>query len=169
MKGKRIRVSGFAETALIKALGGQSMTPPWGDTYGAMEKGALDGFYGAFTSATGYSFQEVAKFACGPPVNEQALKAVWMRLDAFTKLPQNLQTVMIEAAREIEVQYMAVNEKEVEDSKKICIAAGMKIIDFSAEESAKYRQMFNDISWEAVQKDRPELLPKLKQLIEGKK
>lgn len=140
MKGLTLRAAGGA-AAVAKALGASPVTIAPAEMYMALQRGTVDGYVYPYYAIETYKFYEVAKHVVSPPVIwNPAETSVFINLDAFNRLPDDLKKI-VEKASENTFRYtVEANAKWDERAFEVCKAHGVKIISLPKEEGARFRE-----------------------------
>ena len=102
LKGKQIRVSGFAADS-VKALGGVPVGMPMSEAYEALVKGTIDGNLAPSETLKGWKFAETVKYITRAPFINTVFHYVTMNKKVWDSLPLDAQEAIEE-----------VNEKTLE-------------------------------------------------------
>jgi TRAP-type transport system periplasmic protein len=146
--GMKIRASSFYNP-LIKALGGVSVTLPFPDIYGALDKGVVDATAWPSTGILDAKWYEVAKYILRPTYGSVSV-VIDVNMDAWNALPKDLQDLLQKTAIDAENSQRAklveiLKSEEVELQKK-----GMEIDQLPDAEAAKFLKTFDDKTWEEL-------------------
>lgn len=140
VKGLKLRAAGGA-AAVAKALGAEPVTIAPAEMYMALQRGTVDGHVYPFYAIETYKFYEVAKYVLASPVIwNPAETSVFINLDAFNRLPDDLKKI-VEKASENTFRYTVdANSKWDERAFDICKKHGVEIITLPKEEVARFRE-----------------------------
>jgi TRAP-type mannitol/chloroaromatic compound transport system substrate-binding protein len=96
-KGKKLRATGvYAE--VITQAGAAAVFFPWGEIYGALEKGVIDGVIaGPLSSQADSGFHEPTKFLLETPITSVDGWSLEVNMDAWKALPEDLQQILIQS------------------------------------------------------------------------
>jgi TRAP-type mannitol/chloroaromatic compound transport system substrate-binding protein len=96
-KGKKIRATGiYAEIAT--EAGSSAVYFPWGEIYGSLEKGVIDGVIaGPLSSQADSGFHEPTKFLLETPITPVDAWSLHVNMDAWNALPKDLQQILIQS------------------------------------------------------------------------
>jgi TRAP-type mannitol/chloroaromatic compound transport system substrate-binding protein len=96
-KGKKLRATGiYAEVAA--QAGASAVYFPWGEIYGSLEKGVIDGVIaGPLSSQADSGFHEPTKFLLETPITPVDAWSLHVNLDAWKSLPEDLQQLLVQA------------------------------------------------------------------------
>ena len=98
LKGKKFRATGLYAEVLNEA-GASATYFPWGEIYGALEKGTIDGVIaGPLSSQADSGFHEPTKFFLETPVTPVDAWSLHVNMDAWKALPDDLK-VIVEVAK----------------------------------------------------------------------
>ncbi len=98
LKGKKFRATGlYAE--VLNAAGASATYFPWGEIYGALEKGTIDGVIaGPLSSQADSGFHEPTKYFLETPITPVDAWSLHINMDAWNELPEDLQKLFVESA-----------------------------------------------------------------------
>ncbi len=165
-KGLKIRVMPLY-IPFMKALGAAPVTLPITDLYTALERGVVDGFMFIDYGITTFGLHEVVKYKIYPPVFQQET-ATLINMDAWNKIPQDLQNFLSDTFADFEYISTAFLWELKNNEWQVCEKAGMSIINLPTEDAGRFRKIAFDATWEVVIKDSPDYGPKLKQVLTKK-
>ena len=98
LKGKKFRATGLYAEILNKA-GAAATYFPWGEIYGALEKGTIDGVIaGPISSQADSGFHEPTKYLLETPITPVDAWCLHVNMDAWKSLPNDLQHLLVESA-----------------------------------------------------------------------
>lgn len=94
LKGKKIRAAGlYAE--VLAAAGASPVFFPWGEIYGALEKGAINGVAaGPLSAQVDSAFHEVTKYYLSTPLTPVDGFSIHVNMDAWKALPDDLKGLL---------------------------------------------------------------------------
>jgi len=94
LKGKKVRATGLYAEALT-AAGASAVFFPWGEIYGALEKGAIDGVAaGPLGAQVESAFHEVTKYYLATPLSPVDGFSIHVNMDAWKALPEDLKGLL---------------------------------------------------------------------------
>lgn len=98
LKGKKLRATGlYAE--IMSAAGASAVYFPWGEIYGALEKGTIDGVIaGPLSSQADSGFHEPTKYFLETPITPVDAWSLHVNMDAWKALPDDLQKILVQSA-----------------------------------------------------------------------
>jgi len=98
-KGQTLRATGIYAEVLTKA-GASCPYFPWGEIYGALEKGTIDGVCcgGCLGCLCDAGFHECCQYFLETPVSPSDAWSLQVNLDAWNSLPPDLQKLLYESA-----------------------------------------------------------------------
>jgi TRAP-type mannitol/chloroaromatic compound transport system substrate-binding protein len=98
LKGKKFRATGLYAEVLNEA-GASATYFPWGEIYGALEKGTIDGVIaGPLSSQADSGFHEPTKYLLETPITPVDAWSLHVNMDAWKALPDDLKHLLIESA-----------------------------------------------------------------------
>jgi len=141
LKGKKFRATGlYAE--VLNAAGASATYFPWGEIYGALEKGTIDGVIaGPLSSQADSGFHEPTKFLLETPITPVDAWSLHINMDAWKALPPDLQKLFVEScsyAADLFTGSYFVHD--VQWRKKIVEKFGFTVTTLPAEEQRKMYQ-----------------------------
>ncbi|MBU4576135.1 MAG: TRAP transporter substrate-binding protein DctP, partial [Proteobacteria bacterium] len=139
LKGKKLRASG-SYAALLKNLGAAPVLLPSPEQYMALQRGTIDGTLNPLYMAQTYKLKEVIKYIMVPPVGF-GLGDTYVNLDAWNKLPTNLQEIVRQAAvdaalKYYKVEYDKLESHDIKEAEKV----GVKVLKLSPAELKAIRK-----------------------------
>jgi TRAP-type C4-dicarboxylate transport system substrate-binding protein len=140
LKGMTLRAPGIVGE-VVKALGGTPAPTPMMETYDAIAKGVLDGIYAVYETLKAMRFAEVAKYntVCWQ-VGASFPFYMIMNKNSYNRLPADLKEIFDNLCGEYRERYALMwNEIEIE-GKNFGIQKGMKFIELSDEEAARWKK-----------------------------
>ncbi len=163
LTGLKIRCSP-THINFIKKLGGQPVVIPPPEVYTALERGVVDGFIWPAGLIRDWGWHEVTKYIVKPDFYI-ATNVVLINMDAWNKLPANLQKLLIDSEEQAEKWTVARGADHVAKEYKAFEEQGIKTIDLPPAEAEKVQAAAYDSLWEIVLEKAPENGPKLKEMI----
>jgi TRAP-type mannitol/chloroaromatic compound transport system substrate-binding protein len=141
LKGKKFRATGlYAE--ILNAAGASATFFPWGEIYGALEKGTIDGVIaGPLSSQADSAFHEPTKYFLETPITPVDAWSLHVNMDAWKELPDDLKQLLIEScsyAADLFTGSYFVHD--VQWRKKIVEDFGFKVTTLPEEEQRKMSQ-----------------------------
>jgi len=96
-KGKKLRATGvYAEVAT--EAGASAVYFPWGEIYGSLEKGVIDGVIaGPLSCQCDAGFNEASKYLLETPMTPVDAWSLHVNMDAWKSLPEDLQNLLVES------------------------------------------------------------------------
>ena len=154
LKNIKLRAAGGVSTRVAKAWGASPVTMATGEIYPALQRGTVDALIFYAYGLKDYKFFEVAKTFSNPPVFTWA-DDLWINKAAFERLPENLRTILADAAtqwgRWASVTYWPQYEEENE---KWCQERKVKFVTMDAANIAKSKEMLTTV-WEWYANESP--------------
>ncbi len=150
---------------MLGALGAIPQMVALNEYFPAVQSGIVDGYNFSTEDVVGFGLHEVTKYCVDHPMVSSG-SAIIINLDAWNKIPKDLQDIMIEAMVELENDYPAYYVKEVwEPARQQMKESGMEFVKFSPADAKRYVDIYRETMWATEFKDHPEIAPKLKELI----
>lgn len=149
LAGLRIRASGTYHD-FITEMGGAVVTMPASEIYSSLERGVVDGAAWPVFGAMDYRWYEVSSYMTRPTfgINNHSM---FINLDTWNGLSEDQQTILTDAASEIEVSGRAVFEGLWADEEAAMIEAGLAITEFGPEYADKVEGIFAQGVWRQVE------------------
>lgn len=98
LKGKKFRATGLYGE-ILAAAGASAVYFPWGEIYGALEKGTIDGVVaGPLSSQADSGFHEPTKYFLETPLTPVDAWCLHVNMDAWKALPDDLKALLVESA-----------------------------------------------------------------------
>jgi TRAP-type mannitol/chloroaromatic compound transport system substrate-binding protein len=141
LKGKKFRATGLYAEVLNEA-GASATYFPWGEIYGALEKGTIDGVIaGPLSSQADSGFHEPTKYLLETPITPCDAWSLHVNMDAWKALPDDLKALLIESASYAADLFTgSYFVHDVQWRKKIVAEHGFTITTLSEEEQRKMNQ-----------------------------
>jgi len=155
LKGLKIRSMGGNMALAMKALGATTVFMSSGEVYTALQRGTIDGAVSGLTSMHGRGWGEVAKYLWELYYCPTTSGHTVANLNSWNKLSPDIQKIMRDTGREIEMKYRTdVMEKENAAAKEGLIKKGVEIVTPTKEEVALCRKLVKPIhdDWAAKSK-----------------
>jgi TRAP-type C4-dicarboxylate transport system substrate-binding protein len=149
LKGKKLRSFGADIPKLFTGIGAVPVTVPVPEVYEALQRDAID--YSTINrgNVLANKFYEVAPNNCGP-VFSIAGHIIVIGERAWARLPEDIQTIMMEEARKAGEAYMAAIDIAENDAQAKIEALGGAFKPISQAELDKWRAMAPDVLQEWV-------------------
>jgi len=158
VKGMSLRASGGA-ARILKAWGANQIGMPQSEVPEAMQKGVIQGQFTSLDVLKDFKYAEICKYVTiwnGPVY----AFSVVMNMDAWNKLPRDVQKVMNELGREQSKwtgEYLDNHVKNsIEWSKK---THNLEVIDLSAKETQKWQRLIDPIIGKWIEDQKAKGLP----------
>lgn len=166
LKGLKVRCSPTT-VPFMKSLGATPISMPGPDIYTAMERGVVDGYILPPATIRDFGLVKPSKVMILPGFYEPC-QFVLMNLDAWNKLPKNIQEVLQKGVEEM--AHFAIKniddqlQKELSEFKK----EGMTFYEFPAAEAAKFSKAAADALFGVVSSKAPKESAELLKMITKK-
>lgn len=145
-KGLNLKVADDASTELVKALGANPIRLPISETYGALEKGTIDGVITGADPLKSFNFAEVVKYSTELPYISPWIYSKVMNKETYEQLPADVQQVIMDNAKWFEEQLVEALEKEIEEGLALTKEKGNEVITLSPEETERVLSLLEDIA-----------------------
>lgn len=137
MAGLRLRSPGTAlYDGMIEALGAKPASLAQAEIYNAIETGVVDGAENAVPGIYNNRFYEVADYMCRD-MHIQLFSAIVVGEDWFQTLPEEYQTILVEASYEAGEYSSALAMEACEECDRLMQEAGMTVTDVDVAEFAE--------------------------------
>jgi TRAP-type C4-dicarboxylate transport system substrate-binding protein len=145
LKGQKIRSFAKTISEFIERGGGAPVYMASGEIYLALQRGTLDGYLTSWTSVTGRNLDEVTKYWTAANFGVGGMP-VAINMDVWKKLPQDVQTVMMDSAKEAFREWMTSLTNEGDEKALAEMAKkGVKVIRPTSEQEAVWTQFAKPI------------------------
>jgi len=149
VKGMKMRGGSREMDLMLAAAGANVSTMPSNEIYLSMQTGALDAAMTSSTSLISFRLEELAKalttartgsiwFMCEP---------LLMSKDIFETLSPVQQKAIADVGEEMEWFGAVEAKKDDESAAKVYAAKGAAVVDFSADDIAKWRAIAEESAW----------------------
>jgi TRAP-type transport system periplasmic protein len=157
LKGMKIRVT--QSTAAINAwesLGTKPVPMPMGEVFSALEQGVIDGQENPQSIIFARNIYEVNKYVA---LTNHQYAPVWVLISEskFQKLPEELQEIVLEAAKEAEAYEAKIAQEEWDTMRETLEAEG---VVYTEPDLAPFKEAVKD-----VYKDFPDLVPYVEEIM----
>lgn len=147
---------------VMKALGIVSVAMGGGEIYTAMERGLVVGFpWTAFIHKRG--FAEVVKYAIDHGFWGGGASYIYMNLKTWEGLSGRLKNLVMDVAKEVEMESLATVDRLMQAERNRLRAAGVEFIKLS--DGQRLGKMANDLNWKTIIKKSPDYGPRMKKMI----
>jgi len=147
LKGLKVRATGLIGE-MLAAAGATVAYFPGPEIYGALEKGIIDAaVYGSLNNQYELGFHEITKFIAVPPMASEGDEVI-INLDAWNKLPADLQMILKLSAAEHGERLAAIYRHESETAFKKFAKKGVKVSVMPESERLK----LTALGWKVVDK-----------------
>jgi TRAP-type C4-dicarboxylate transport system substrate-binding protein len=160
-KGARLRISPLYRS-LALALGIVPVTMPHAEIYTALERGVVDGLGAGNIGIYEQGHHKFIRYIVAPGFygNDQC---IIMNLNKWKALPNDLQDILNEAAKQAERETHARVKQQVAEERKKLLDAGLQVVTLS--DADTYSKLAKDKGWEDVMKVAPKTGPELRKLL----
>ncbi|RKF16818.1 C4-dicarboxylate ABC transporter substrate-binding protein [Roseovarius spongiae] len=149
LEGRKIRASGTYHD-LVTELGGSVVTLPASEIYSALERGVVDGAAWPVFGAMDYKWYEVANHMTRPTFGVTNL-TLFMNLDSWNALSEEQQTMVVDTAKELEVEGRTHFETLWAEEDAAMQEAGLAITEFGPETAENVDAIFAAGVWKQVE------------------
>lgn len=150
LKGMKMRTLALSDR-FMKELGITPVTIVPADTYTSLERGMVEGFAWAIIGARENGWTEKVKYLINHPFFDMQNTSMIMNLNKWNSLTPQQQQVIQEASREFEKDMVDYFKKAIDNEvNNLKTKAGVKVIEFSPEDAAKYIEKAYDVEWKSL-------------------
>ncbi|WP_158965749.1 TRAP transporter substrate-binding protein DctP [Chachezhania sediminis] len=149
--------------AMFEALGGTPVRTAPGEVYTALERGSIDGYGWPVQGVMDLGWDEQTKYRVDPGFYQVDVNFL-VNLDRWNGLSDEAKKVLEDAAiwtEEQNAQNIAINETEAGKQAE----AGIEVITFSDEDTAKWLDTAQSAGWAAVEQVDPAIAADLKSCL----
>jgi TRAP-type C4-dicarboxylate transport system substrate-binding protein len=162
-KGMTIRVTP-AYKVFVEALGAAPVTTDPGEVFTALERKMVRGYGWPSLGISDFGWDEVTKFVIEPAFYQVDVIAL-VHINAWNKLPKDLQDVLNASMQEVEREAYEHFAKLISQDREKIKKKGVQEIKLSGEEGEKYLQTAYEASWKEVLRKDPQLGAQLRDLL----
>lgn len=162
-KGMTIRVTP-AYKAFVEALGAAPVTTDPGEVFTALERKMVRGYGWPSLGISDFGWDEVTKHVIEPAFYQVDVIAL-VHINAWNKLPRDLQNVLNVSMQEVEREAFEHFAKLISQDREKIKNKGVQEIKLSGEEGEKYLQTAYEASWKEVLRKDPQLGAQLRDLL----
>jgi TRAP-type C4-dicarboxylate transport system substrate-binding protein len=156
MKGLRLRTPGGLDAVILEAMGAVPTRIASGEIYTAAERGIIDGASRPLQPVLDWKEYEIWKHFVTTPSSTQVMGSVWMGLNAFNKLPGDLQKFLVDVYKELAPDFIThFNNIEISAAKELA-NKGVKPVDLKPGEAEKWLSIPSKPSEEYFLKQSPQ-------------
>lgn len=145
LEGKRLRMSGRAQGAILAELGGAQVMLPGSEVYQSLERGVVDAAeFSSPSTDYGMGFQEVTQHWSAPGWHQPGSAAgVMIAQDVWDGLSEKQKFIMQTAAQATMAWSISYYERTSAEATKAFTEAGVKVSTLSAEDMTRLQAMAN--------------------------
>jgi TRAP-type C4-dicarboxylate transport system substrate-binding protein len=135
-----------------------------GEVFTALERNMVKGYGWPSLGISDFGWDAVTKFVIEPAFYQVDVMAI-ANINAWNKLPKNLQDVLNASMQEVEKEAYQHFGKLISEDRENLKKKGVQEIKLSAEEAGKYLETAYEASWKEVLKKDPQMGPQLRDLL----
>ncbi len=162
-KGMSIRVTP-AYKAFVEAMGAAPVATDPGEVFTALERNMVKGYGWPSLGISDFGWDAVTKFVIEPAFYQVDVMVI-ANINAWNKLPKNLQDVLNASMQEVEKEAYQHFGKLINEDRENLKKKGVQEIKLSAAEAEKYLQTAYEASWKEVLKKDPQMGAQLRDLL----
>ncbi len=165
-RGLTVRGVGPPQVAYFKKWGVNPSFLSGAELYMALQRGVIQGAYGAVTAVVERKLYEVAPYYTLLPIGTVA-SVIGMNKSFFDKLSPQLQQAILDAGKEVESKTVARAKADWEVTLKEAQEKGIKIYQPTPEEMKLW---MGDVekTWQEIYKDDPQVLADIEEVLQLK-
>ena len=167
LKKMKIRATGLSAN-IIKALGGNPVGMPQGETYEALQKGLVDGTIGPMEVLKGWKQAEVIKYTTDcKEIGYTTAMFVVMNLNKWNALPQNVKDVIDQTSQKWTELHGEAWDKIDEEGRAYTTEKKNEIITLSPDEIKKWQKAVEPVVADFIKTtpDGQKYVDKIRELI----
>jgi TRAP-type transport system periplasmic protein len=164
LKGLKLRTAAKYDK-MMKKLNIVPVTIEFGETYTALQRGAVEGFGWPTIGPKDWGWLENIKYVIDIPFYARQNTFMVMNLDVWQKLPKDAQAKILDITIKFEPDMKAYFEKAITAEKAAMEKLGLKRIKLSAADTQKFLQVADEAFLEDLDKKMPDQVKILKQLM----
>lgn len=162
-KGLSIRVTP-AYKAFVEAMGAAPVATDPGEVFTALERNMVKGYGWPSLGISDFGWDAVTKFVIEPAFYQVDVMVI-ANINAWNKLPKNLQDVLNASMQEVEKEAYQHFGKLISEDRENLKKKGVQEIKLPADEAARYLETAYEASWKEVLKKDPQMGPQLRDLL----
>ncbi|MCL1828785.1 MAG: TRAP transporter substrate-binding protein DctP [Oscillospiraceae bacterium] len=146
LKGKSFRVTGTHTGEMLETFGGVAVKMPSGEVLDALSKGIIQGVCSSINNMQDGNYIDVCKYAIALGIPSDPGLNRFIREDRFNEMSAKQKEAFLEAVQDYREECwvrIAAKEQEV---LKFCDENGATVIQMPAEDSAKIREVLENIA-----------------------
>lgn len=147
LKGRKLRAGALYDT-IYKQMGIVGVTMTHGDTYGALEKGILDGVGSNFGDVVKFRWFEVSKYIYSPPFWKTNNVVLLVNLDRWNKLSKEQKDLLLQSQIAIEKPMWEHFKTGSDKMLQTMLDNGMKPSQWSQNDQNWFLDMIDKVQWE---------------------
>lgn len=162
-KGLSIRVTP-AYKAFVEAMGAAPVATDPGEVFTALERNMVKGYGWPSLGISDFGWDAVTKFVIEPAFYQVDVMVI-ANINAWNKLPKNLQDVLNASMQEVEKEAYQHFGKLISEDRENLKKKGVQEIKLPADEAARYLETAYEASWKEVLRKDPQMGPQLRDLL----
>jgi TRAP-type C4-dicarboxylate transport system substrate-binding protein len=164
LKGLKLRTAAKYDK-MMKKLGIVPVTIEFGETYTALQRGAVEGFGWPTIGPRDWGWFDNTKYVIDIPFYGRQNTFIIMNLDSWQKLPKDVQAKINDITVNFENDMKVYFEKAIANEKIEMEKMGVKRIKLSPEETKKYLETADSAFLEDLEKKMPDQVKILKKIM----
>lgn len=138
--------TGVPNNIIIEALGGECAVIPTADSYLALQRGTVDGYFLGYNAMVNYAYHEVVHYYLMPACGGGGM-LISFNLDFWNDLPSDIQAIIMATGKEATQIYWLDIQKQVAELDKLAAEKGVTVITLSDDEVKRW-QTACDAVWD---------------------
>ena len=143
LKGKKLGHGG-PMLPWLSALGATSVQATYNDVFNAMQTGVIDGYCMPSNVVTAFKIYEVGKYFTSVNFGSTVVGVVTINLNSWKKLPKEVQDILVEMGNQLSWDIHKRCVAEEQKAWGIMEKAGVKILNLSQDERARWAKRLNE-------------------------
>lgn len=146
LDGIKMRLPQGMAADIFARFGVAAVSLPGTEVYGAMDRGVIDAAdWGTLGMNAQLGLHDRARFALHPGVHSMPVGDITVSRSKWEALPEDIKAILTVAAREFARDMIQVVSAEDTEAKAKLEAAGVELIDWSAEARAEFRAAASEV------------------------
>ena len=162
--GLKIGGSSPASNAFLKALGAAPVVLPHSDTYSALERGVVDGYWTGMASFLDLGGLELVKYYIDHRFATDNCAFI-INLKTWNNLPKNLQALLKEVVISVEEDFPKLTQTKMEKGWQRMRDAKIEFIRFSPKDAENFTDTFYKSQWDKMRKANPKNVSRVEKML----
>lgn len=145
--GLVMNVTSSLSNDFYKSIGAGIATIPFAEQYEALMRGTIDVIQFPYYSLETYKLHEVLDYLTVPPTVSPSLGLVAISQKALDKMPEDLQEIILETAKEMEIAGIEGSKKLTERALKFAEENGVEIVKMTEKNYKEFTELNREKVW----------------------